>query len=183
VNNAELFIEHLDRITRREEDAIRQVDSSDPHLPRVSVFTYKDWPQPGFITGFTFGLSLVPHADWKFGRPELMNSVESQDEAWTFAIGYMADRLRGKCPFCYGNTINFRAKISDESKLDAFLIFAPPFLTKDQMGVQLRDYTCNISGMYPMYSSELALYEQVGLEKFWELPGWDPLNVRRKPLR
>jgi hypothetical protein len=42
---------------------------------------------------------------------------------------------------------------------------------------------CNLAGMYLMFSSELPLYDELGLERFWHLPDWDPLNVRRKPLR
>jgi hypothetical protein len=183
MNNAELFMQHLDRVTRRPEDGIRPVESSNPKLPRVAVFVYKDWPEAGLITGFTFGLSAANHPDWKFGKPELMITVESADEAWPFAVGCMAQALRGKCPFCYGNTINFHAKVSEESDVDAFLIFAPPFLKKDQMAVKLQDYTCNIAGMYPMFSSELPLYHELGLERFWHLPDWDPFNVHRKPLR
>lgn len=95
----------------------------------------------------------------------------------------MAEGLRGKCPFCYGHTINFHAEVIEESRLDAFLVFAPPFLTKEQMSVELKDYTCNISGMYPMFSSELSLYEEIGLERFWHLPDWDPLNVQREPVK
>ena len=183
MTNAELYLEHLDRIVGRPEDLIQQIESSDPDLRSVYVFVYRDWPEPGFITGFTFGLCDAEHNDWKLGKPELMISVESTDDAWPYAIGYMAEQLRGRCPFCYGNTINFRAEISEESKLDAFLLFAPPFLKKEQMSVQLADFTCNITGMYPMFSSELRLYEELGLEEFWHLPGWDPLNVKREPLR
>ncbi len=183
MNNAECFVRHLDRLTGRSEDVIRKIESSDRSLPDVAVFVYKNWPEEGFITGFTLGLSAAAHPDWKLGRPELMIAVESNDEAWTFAIGFMAERLRGKGPFCYGNTINFHAKVSDESELDAFLIFAPPFLDKEQMAVQLKDFRCNIAGMYPMYSSEFGLYEELGLDRFWKRPDWDPFNVKRKPMK
>jgi hypothetical protein len=94
----------------------------------------------------------------------------------------MAEGLRGRCPFTYGSTINFRAKISDESDMDAFLVFAPSFLQKEQMSVKLNDFACNIAGMYPMFSSEFRLYKEIGLERFWHLPGWEPCNVHRKPL-
>jgi hypothetical protein len=183
MNSAELFVQHLDRVTGRSENVIRQVKSSDPMLPNIAVFVYKNWPAFGFITGFTFGLSLGKHPDWKFGRPELMISVESADEAWPFAVGCMAEGLRGKCPFCYGHTINFHAKVSEESDLDASLVFAPPFLKKEEMSVKLKDYTCNIAGMYPMFSSEFRLYEEIGLERFRHLPDWDPLNVHRGPVQ
>ena len=81
MNNAELFIRHLDQVVGRSEDGIRPVESSDPKWPLVAVFVYKDWPELGHITGFTFGLSPANHPDWKFGRPELMIAVESADEA------------------------------------------------------------------------------------------------------
>jgi hypothetical protein len=50
------------------------------------------------------------------------------------------------------------------------------------MSVKLNDYTCNVKGMYPMFSSELSLYSEIGLERFWHHPGWDPFNIHRQPL-
>jgi hypothetical protein len=182
MSDAELYLKHLDQITDREEDVIRQSKSTDPGLPHVSVFVYKDWPELGFITGFTFGLSATKHPDWKLGRPELMISMQSEDEAWPFAIAYMAEQLRGKCPFSYGNKINFHDRISEETDLDAFLVFAPPHLEKVQMSVKLSQFKCNIVGMYPMFSSEFEMYDEIGIEKFWHLPDWDPMNPRRKPV-
>jgi hypothetical protein len=182
-NNADIFIQHLSLITGRSEDVIRKVDSSAPKLPPVCVLTYKNWPEPGYITGFTFGLSTVEHPDWKYGKPELMISVQSLDEQWPLAIGYMAETLRGKCPFSYGNTINFHQQISDETKLNAFLVFGPPFLNKEQSSVKLDNFMCHIAGMYPMYSSEISLYEEIGLKDFWHLPDWDPFDIHRKPLK
>jgi hypothetical protein len=182
MSNAELFLQHLDRVTGRPETVIRWADTGDQARPRVAVFVFKNWPEEGFITGFTFGLSEGTHPDWKLGRPELMISVESEDESWPLAVGFIASKLRGKCPFCYGNTINFHAKISEESDLDAFLLFAPPFLTKEQKSVAVEGYTVNIIGAWPMYSREFDLYQKLGLEGFWNLPDWDPMNVRRRPI-
>ncbi len=181
-SNAELFINHLDRLTGNTEPIIRRIDSSDAALRPVFVFTYENWPEEGFITGFTFGLSEANHPEWRLGRPELMISVESLDESWCLAIGHIAQQLRGKCPFCYGETINFRAQISEESELDAFLIFGPPHLTKDNKSIELNGFTCHIAGMWPMYSEEIGLYNEIGLEKFWHLDGWDPMNVSRPRL-
>lgn len=183
MNIAQRYLEHLDRMTGRSESVIRRIESSASHLPPVWVFVYRDWPHQGFFSAFTLGLSSVNHADWKLGKPELMISVESSDEAWCFALGYMAERLRGQCPFFYGQTINFHAEISEESSMDAFLVFAPPFLKKAQSSIDLGEFTCNIAGMYPMYSSEFPIYEQLGLEKFWQHPKWDPFNVTREPLQ
>jgi hypothetical protein len=181
-NNAELFMTHLDAITGGIEPAITKIDSTHEGMRPVYVFTYRNWPQPDFITGFTFGLSESTHPDWKYGRPELMISVESLDHSWCEAIGYMAERLRGDCPFCYGLAINFCAEISDHSQMDAFLIFGPPHLDKSMQSVTLNDYTCNIAGMWPMYSTEIEIYNELGLEKFWHHDDWDPMNVNRPPI-
>jgi hypothetical protein len=183
MNNAERFIEHLHRLTGRPERTVRRVDSSRPGLRPVFVFVYDNWPEDGFSTGFTFGLSDADHPDWKLGKPEVMISVASHDESWAFAAACVAERLRGRCPFCYGDTIRFGSAISEESELDAFLVFAPPFLEKSQSCVELGDFTCNIVGLYPIFSSEIALYEEIGLKEFWHLPGWDPFDVHRRPER
>ena len=182
MTDAEIFLDHLVSITGRQEDAIREVRSHHPGMPPVAVFVYEHWPVSGFITAFTFGLSLASHPDWKFGRPELMISMESLDPSWPFAIGYLASTLRGDCPFSYGNTVNLRSKMSEGSDMDAVLIFAPPHLTREQKAVKMNAFTCHIAGVYPMYSSELPLYEEIGLESFWHHPGWDPLNERRPRL-
>jgi hypothetical protein len=59
-----------------------------------------------------------------------MISVESADEVWPFAMGYMAERLRGRCPFCYGHTVNFRAKVSKGSDPVTDVGAAQQFLEK-----------------------------------------------------
>ena len=157
--------------------------SEDAQLPDVAVLVYENWPHPGFIKGFTYGLSLVNHPDWKRGRCEVMISMESLLHSWPFAIGTIVSRLRGRCPFSYGNTIKYGDSISAESHMDAFLIFAPPHLDKDQKIVRMTDYDCFIAGAYPLYDSELELYQRIDLEAFWHHPGWDPLNPRREAMR
>lgn len=112
-----------------------------------------------------------------------MITMESEDEAWPLAIGYIAEHLRGKCPFSYGTLINFQTKISAESDLDAFLVFAPPFLTEDEQSVDLGDYICHIAGMYPIYWSEKQLIDSIGLEKFWHLEEWEPFDPKRTRIR
>ena len=183
MSDKQIFLTHLDGITGSRKPAIHMVRSEDPQLPDVAVLVYENWPQPGFITAFTYGLSLVNHPDWKLGRGELMISMESLLHAWPYAIGAIVSRLRGSCPFSYGNTIKYGGAISEESDMDAFLVFAPPHLDRNQKVVRLTEYDCFIGGLYPLYGSELTLYEQIGLEAFWHHPGWDPLNPRREVMR
>lgn len=182
-NIAQKFLAHLNTITGRDETIIHKIDSTHHGIPSVYIFIYEEWPEKKLITGFTFGLSAANHPDWQFGRPELMISVKSKDEAWPLSVGIIAERLRGDCPFCYGNTINFNDKISEESNLDAFFTFVPPFLNKVEQSVDLGNYRCHIAGMYPIYSEEIELYNEIGLEAFWHMDEWDPFNTNRKPIK
>jgi len=36
--------------------------------------------------------------------------------------------------------------------------------------------------MYFMYSDEIEIYEQIGLEKFWQHPDFDNYSVNRKRI-
>jgi hypothetical protein len=58
-------------------------------------------------------------------------------------------------------------------------VFVPPQFDEVQKRVNLEGYTCAITGLYPMYSSEFKLYERIGLDQFWHLAAWDPLNPKR----
>ncbi|MDH7461290.1 suppressor of fused domain protein [Chitinophagaceae bacterium 26-R-25] len=183
MNLAEKYLEHLDNIFQQE-PLFYKNKSLIEGVPGVTSIVYTDIPEPGFITAFTYGLSIVKHPDWKFGRPELCISVKSSRLDWAFALGYLANKLRGDCPFSYGQTINFHEKISEDSEMDAFFIFAPSTLDKDgYLNIEIgADYKINIAGLYPIYADELKIYEKIGLEDFWHHPDFDNYSVTRKQI-
>ena len=160
-------------------------DSEINGLSGVTSIIYRDIPEKGMITAVTYGLSLVKHSDWKLGHPELMITIKSEKIAWGRVVGFLANRLRGKCPFSYGNTINFKEKIAADSKMDAFLVFAPSIIDKkDYLNIDVGlDYRINIKGLYPIYSTEMDLVANWGLEKFWHHPDFEMYNVNRKRIR
>ncbi len=180
----EKFMAHLDRIFQTEPEYYKEESEIDG-IAGVTSIVYKDIPEKGMITGITYGLSLVNHPEWKFGRPELIITVDSKDASWAQVAGYLANSLRGDCPFSYSNTINFREKISDESEMDAFLVFAPSILDKkDFANIDIGlNYKINIAGLYPIYASEMEYIEKNGLEKFWKHPNFDMYNVNRKRIK
>ncbi|WP_040559437.1 suppressor of fused domain protein [Kordia algicida OT-1] len=180
----EKFMAHLDRIFQTEPEYYKEESETDG-IAGVTSIVYKDIPEKGMITGITYGLSLVSHPEWKFGRPELIITVDSKDASWAQVAGYLANSLRGDCPFSYSNTINFREKISDESEMDAFLVFAPSILDKkDFANIDIGlNYKINIAGLYPIYASEMKYIEKNGLEKFWKHPNFDMYNVNRKRIK
>ncbi|WP_298499563.1 suppressor of fused domain protein [uncultured Algibacter sp.] len=177
----EKYLAHLDRIFQTEPEYFIEKSEKDG-IDGVTTMVYKDIPEKGMITGITYGLSLGNHPDWKFGRPELIITVDSKDISFAQVAGFLANKLRENCPFSYSNTINFREKISDESEMDAFLVFTPSILDKkDFSNVDIGlNYKINIAGLYPIYSSEMEFIENNGLEKFWKHPNFDMYDVNRK---
>jgi hypothetical protein len=173
----------LDSIFKQEPKFYNE-DSFIEGIAGVTSIVYTDIPEKGFITAFTYGLSLVKHDKWKFGRPELCISVKSSNMNWGTVVGYIANKLRGDCPFSYGQTINLGEQISPDSAMDAFFIFAPSTLEKDgYLNIDIgADYKISIAGLYPMYSDELKVYEEMGLEKFWHHPDFDNYSVTRAQI-
>jgi Suppressor of fused protein (SUFU) len=184
-SRAERFLDRIAELAGGREPHIHAVPDTRPevHLPQVFAFAFQDTPEPGLITGFTFGLSQARHPDWRLGRPELAITVESNDVGWPIAIGLMAERLRGECPFSYGNTINIGEPITDETRMTAFVVFGPAFpVENDASRIDVGDdLPIFLTGCYPIHQSEMDFITRRGLEAFWNLE-WDPMDVRRGPV-
>jgi hypothetical protein len=181
---AEMYADHLYGIFQVEPEFYLEKSQHDG-VPGVSCIVFRDIPEKGMITGITYGLSLVTHPDWKFGRPELMITARSTDITWARVVAYLANGLRGDCPFSYSNTINFKQNIADDSEMDAFLVFAPSIITDKEGYLNIDiglDYKINIAGVYPIYASEMELVTRWGLKNFWHHPDFDMYNVNRKPI-
>jgi hypothetical protein len=174
----EQYLEHLEQMVgvRGEYHLATEADE----LPAIWDIVYRDTPEEGDLTAFTFGLSSVEHTDWRLGRPELVISVHSSSLNWGLALGFLVKRFRGKCPFSYGNVVRFGGPVCDESGMSAFLIFIPTILEKDQAQVNLHDRTINIVQAYPIYEEEIRLIEQAGAQRFFMQEGVDFYDVRRK---
>jgi hypothetical protein len=177
------YLAHLDRISAGVEPRFFPIDSTNRTLKQVIVLTYNDLPEAGYLTGITYGLSLADHPDWQTGRPELTITVRSNDIGWAVAVGSLAAELRGQCPFSYGNTLNFRQRISPDSEMTAFVVFAPAVLERsDYSNIDVgRDLVINIAGCYPIHDVERRFVHENGLMAFWELD-WDLYDVKRTPV-
>lgn len=180
-SDAETYISHFESFSEREPTF--HCVSEPGEWPPLHVIRFSDEPAAGESIGITYGLSLVEHSQWKHRRAELIITVESIDIAWSLTVGEMAYRLRGKCPFCYGNTIRFGTQIADESEMSAFVVFAPTVIGKEYRTVSQTGYDIHIAQMYPIYESELAVIEEKGLEYFFSRPGSFFANVRRQPIQ
>ena len=103
----ERYLAHLDRLSGGVEPQFYPVDlpGGGPH--KITNIVYRDLPEPGMLTGLTYGLSTADNEQWRLGRPELCISMASEDEHWAHAVGYLASSLIHECSFAYGDTIDF----------------------------------------------------------------------------
>ncbi len=179
-DRAERYLDRVTKLAGGREPRIHPVESTQPGQKRVFAFCLQDTPEPGLITGFTYGLSLARHPLWRFGRPELAITVESADIGWPIAVAIAAERLRGECPFEFGNTINVGATITENTQMTGFAIFAPVFPDeKDNCTIDVGDdLPVILTGCYPIHRSEMDFITEHGLEEFWHLV-WDPFDTRR----
>jgi hypothetical protein len=177
----ERFLAHLDALTGNSEPEFWPIESTKPQMKGLTAITYPDLPEPGFLTAVTYGLSLAKHELWRHGKPELCISVRSTDKRWARAAAFIAEQLPGECPFQYGDTLNFGEPISPESTMDAFLVFAPAVLDREDARVEVgEDHPVKIVGLYPLHRSEREFVRRHGLDAFWNLD-WDPYDVTRQP--
>jgi len=181
--NIEKYLTHLNDIFQAK-PILSTYESGIDGIEGMTSIIYENTPEKGMITGITYGLSLTEYDKSKNERSELIISVKSEDTAWVESIVLLASQLRGDCPFTYGDVINFRERISMESNMDAFCIFVPSTLEKEQfLGIDIgTDYSINLRGIYPIYASEIRVINRIGAEKFWHHPEFDKHNVARKRI-
>jgi hypothetical protein len=178
--NHEIFVAHLERVFGREE-VIRKHAPQGGGLP-VCVFTYRDFPEKGMMTGVTYGLSFDPHPDWKLSRPEMILSVESEETMWGWAAAYFCAEFRGKKPFRYGDVFTVDSPLARDTRMDGVFVFAQSILHEEVASVQLNDYKVHFSQFYPIYRSEVKVFDRIGLERFWKHEGFEIYNPKRPPI-
>jgi hypothetical protein len=106
------------------------------------------------------------------------------DDTWSLACGYLAFRLRERCPFACGDTINFREQISKSSSMSAFVVVHPRHLSAADAVVDLGIRQVEIAQLVPLYEEERQWLSAGGdLTRFLEAcPGTALLDPRRKPF-
>lgn len=181
MSRVERFLAHLDGLAGDVEPQFQPVASTKPGWKSVTAISYRDLP-PGMRTTITYGLSLADHSDWRLAKPELLISVQSDHTGWGLAVAFLAEQLRGDCPFTYGETINFGERMAPDSAMTAFLIFAPAVLDpEDYLDIDVGDtLPVVINGCYPIHEVERQYVAEHGIEDFWH-QDWDPYDVTRPP--
>jgi hypothetical protein len=132
-SDAGTLLEHVERVLDQEASRFHRLPTTRPDLGPIDVCFFEHCPTEGSLTATTFGLSLSNHSDWRLGRPELFISVDSTDPAWAMAIADIAEVNREVFAFTYGSVINLNQRISRDSGMSAFVIFAPSLSTRARL--------------------------------------------------
>jgi hypothetical protein len=166
----------------RPADGVHHVQVGDN--PTIYVFFFKDFPRPGLTTAVTCGLARANHPEWKAGRPELVVTMRSELPDWGLAAAYLASAFYGQKRFAYGDVFRIDVPIADDTNMKAFVVFAPDFLRPEHARFDAgAGKPIVLVSLYPLYEEELALYERIGVQKFWQLEGFELDNPAREPLK
>jgi hypothetical protein len=180
-SRVERFLAHLDGLSGGVEPQFWRVESTKPGLKGLTAIRYRDLPEAGSFIGFTYGLSLADHELWQHGKPELSICVDSDDPRWVLAAADLAEKLRGDCPFQYGDTLNFGEPIAPDSTMDGFVVLGASVVDAEDARIEVGDdHPINLAGLYPTYRSERQFIRQHGPEAFRQFD-WDPYDVSRPP--
>ncbi|GAB2842479.1 hypothetical protein GCM10027176_52980 [Actinoallomurus bryophytorum] len=176
-----LYLDHLSDWAGREPES--HLITADGTEPPVFAFTCPGRFGMNTISGFTYGLSLVPHPEWHLGSPELFISMDSDNSDWVLAAGYVASAWRGKERYSAGDVFDLGDPISpDESEMSVLLLFLVTDLEPEFTRIELPGGVVNLVQLYPMYESELALLQEKGAAEFLSTEDVDFHDPRRPPL-
>jgi hypothetical protein len=163
--------------------SVAGVESDHPDLGMVLAITFRDYPQPGLLTGCTFGLSAAAHPGWQDAKPELVITVQSADEAWVHTVAYLAEWQRERHEFAPGSLFHYGKPVAPDSAMNAFLVFEPTASDEGMFApIQLENQRIALRTVYPLYEGEVGLIQKVGIRKFMGLPQYDAFSVSRPDL-
>ncbi|MFH9492564.1 suppressor of fused domain protein [Streptomyces halstedii] len=154
----------------------------------VRAVSYIGTPEPGYVTGFTYGLSLSSHPDWGPRGRELSITVRSDDVEWSRVPAMIVAALRGVCPFSPGQVLGYMEPYTEGSPMNSIVLTEPAFehgprlldLSHDEVDAKRRDLV-EIVGAYPIHSSEREFVYSHGFDAFWGLE-WDRFDPARTPV-
>lgn len=179
------FVEHLSLAF----GAVPQVREVTPRAPddgRVFSVVFANRPEVGFVTGFTYGLSILAGSP-AFGR-ELCITMRSDSHEWAMVPAVTVAALRGLCPFVPGMVIGYEKPYVEGSGLSGLLVGLPEPRLRLESRINLAalpgrdvDDVVEIVGVYPIYPSERKFFHSRGAEMAWGSE-WDPTDPIRPAL-
>ncbi|MCL7380694.1 suppressor of fused domain protein [Streptomyces sp. 35G-GA-8] len=180
----ERYLERLDSLMGAR-GTLHEIPPQREGVGVVFAATYTDVPAAGYVTGFTYGLSV---GDVQSAGRELCISMRSGDIEWAMIPARMVSALWGMCPFRYGQVIGHSRGFVEGSPMNSIIIAGPPdVLSFDSVRLGLAENgeigseSVIINGAYPIYASERDFVRRSGSDAFWALD-WDRFDPLRSPV-
>lgn len=148
-----------------EADLIRRMDGHEGQPP-VHFFVYRNLPSPGKITYVTFGLCLGNHLEWRYAKPELVLTVDSDEEDWGVAAAYFVREFRGELPFHPGTLLTLDEAIAEDSTMTGFVVCGQTVFKGADASIVVGATRIQFIGLCPIYPGESALIQDEGHEAF-----------------
>jgi len=155
--------------------------SAQKKLPMVYTLIFEPTAERP-LTSFSYGLSFATHPDQP-RKTELCLQTRSTEPVWGHVVGYLANHLRGDCPFKIGQIIKMGQAISPDSDLDAFLVVPPIENTiPSTTGDGKKRPEIHLVELVPVFAHETAKIQRLGVIRFIDQLGNDRLDPRRSAL-
>ncbi|MCL7987215.1 suppressor of fused domain protein [Sphingobacterium sp. lm-10] len=157
--------------------------SSSRKLPTVFVLIFKNFPSPGYLTAYSYGLSAANGISKQMHGRELVLQIKSEVKNWGHVLGFLINHLRGDCPFDPGQIIRFGQPIAADSQMEHFIVHD----VDKELGTST---TFNLSNRYslelvqlsPIYGDELMVIDKMGWSNFFHRLHPTKHEVNRKPI-
>ncbi|MFI6096592.1 suppressor of fused domain protein [Lentzea sp. NPDC051213] len=177
------YRERLDSLTGAE-PVVSSFDPREAADGLVLALAYIGVPEPGYVTGFTYGLSLVRHADWGQAGRELSITVRSDNVEWASVPARIIAGLRGLGSFGLGHVLGHVGPYVSDSQMSSIVLAGPAVpaegvvdLGDDERGGDLVE----IAGVYPIHAAEREFVYSRGFDALWNLE-WDRFDPSRESV-
>jgi hypothetical protein len=164
---------------------VREFPPFKPERGRVTAIIFVDTPSEGYVTGFTYGLSLTRFSTWGASGRELSITVRSTAVEWAEVPARTVAGLRGMGSFHRGQVIGYKEPYVAGSEMSSILLVDP--LQPWQSDLARLDLSLSeaeppdlveIIGACPIHASEREYVQKNGVELFLSLE-WDPFDPSR----
>lgn len=147
-------------------------------LPFVYTLVFQS-QEPELLTTISYGASFATTPE-QVHKVELCLQMNSNDMAWAHVVGYLANQLRGDCPFNKGEIIRLGQAVSAESKLNSFVVVPATFTEFPSPVKDGRKSTgVHIMELIPIYEEEVLSISKKGLDAFLQEIGKNKTNPKR----
>lgn len=152
-----------------------------PPLPseRCVILIGYNFPEPGYVTAFTFGVSFFDNPEWKLSRPEFGICLKSSNNWWR-SLCLLNQKFRHST-FEQGTVLDVGSAVATDCDMNAFLI-APFLLSEAPMTeMELPHSRVNLSQLVPVKLAEADVIRRIGIAEFLEILGprvYEPDRLR-----